>query len=51
MRIEDTHRVTQLARSTSEPFSSVLITSTVFGPPGDGFASGMRVVEARKWPR
>jgi hypothetical protein len=36
-----------VARLTSLPFSSALMTSTVLEP----LASGMRAVDCRKWPR
>jgi hypothetical protein len=40
-----------VARLTSLPFSSALMTSTVLEPLAGGLASGMRAVDCRKWPR
>jgi hypothetical protein len=40
-----------VARLTSEPFSSVFITSANFGPPGVGLARGSVVGLVLKWPR
>ena len=36
---------------TSEPFSSVLITSTVRGPLTGGYAKGILTVLVKKWPK